>query len=228
MDQTFQTCNQDCIDKGSKTVVECFDKCVECVDTMSCWTDLGYGSTADTDCFDTCYESCDDFWATSSDLCTCDGHNTCIFGCPGKCNTATSFIACNVDCMGQETGPYDCLEYCGTCVTDNGCWDDAEYGSEEDVLCFTDCYTDCESNLGGESDLCACDGHTFCVLGCPENCTPPGTLYDCNFDCIANQGIAAAEACAEFCEGCVTTLGCWVDATYGDAADQTCYTECYS
>jgi hypothetical protein len=53
------------------------------------------------------------------------------------------------------------------------------------------------------------------------------TPQTCHRDCI-NEGNKNALECYTECTTCITTLGCWADATaYGDAADQTCNISCY-
>lgn len=47
----------------------------------------------------------------------------------------------------------------------------------------------------------------------------------CHIDCLANSG--DVEVCTTFCEDCVTTNGCWENATaYGDTDDFDCYDDC--
>lgn len=75
--------------------------------------------------------------------------------------------------------------------------------------------------------------HEACVLGCPNNC-PAGTftaaqealLPTCEADCLTKS---SSRDCGTWCHDCIVTKGCWADATtYGDAADATCNTDCYT
>jgi hypothetical protein len=118
------------------------------------------------------------------------------------------------------------VEYCANCV-DLNCWQDATYGSDEDFTCYSQCYFNkCPNNLGEASDLCNCDGHGFCVMGCPANCDEMDPdEQECHIDCLAKYKDVVL--CSRYCKKCVTDLGCWNDAAaYGDAEDFVCYNEC--
>jgi hypothetical protein len=80
---TEKTCNVDCL-RTAYGPVACYEKCNDCINEESCWSDSDYGSTADVGCHSNCYTSCDDYWPTASSLCDCT-HNFCTFGCPENC-----------------------------------------------------------------------------------------------------------------------------------------------
>jgi hypothetical protein len=92
-----------------------------------------------------------------------------------------------------------CAQKCDKCVTENGCWVDTTYGSESDVKCFHECYdaTECAEAFGSESDLCDCDGHGKCVMGCPGKCDD-SLGKTCNVDCLTTS--YSEEECHEFCD----------------------------
>lgn len=144
MDATLKKCNVDCLAFGGKTVLECHTKCADCVTTRGCWvTVANYGIPADTACHDNCYVECGTYWEDGvSDLCKCDGHNQCVFGCPGNCSPTTPNLTCNEDCLLQGTDEHDCVAFCEPCAVEKGCWADAAtYGDTADVACYNDCYT---------------------------------------------------------------------------------------
>jgi hypothetical protein len=170
------------------------------VNVLSCWVDVDpYGKDGDRTCYNTCYSGCgQDFLDTSSTLCFCAGHTACVYGCPENCAEG-DLRTCNEDCLATLTAADKldtCSDFCEECVTTLECWTaDDTYGDSEDMSCWTNCYSDCSTTLGGSSELCTCSSHGECVMGCPENCGDTDLVYQCNEDCIASKGYANSTDC---------------------------------
>jgi hypothetical protein len=96
-----------------------------------------------------------------------------------------------------------------------------------DEECNTECYTDCVSTFGPDSELCHCEQHGACISVCPHNCPNRSELLPKCFDSCVDYGISP-ETCATKCHECVVDKGCWVDATIESEEDEECKDTCYS
>jgi hypothetical protein len=147
----------------------CMEFCSDCVKGDGCWVDAAiYGSDDDQACYSNCYTKCEEKLGSSSSLCDCETHGFCIFDCPENCGDLPKTLRrCYHRCDTMDKyDPFECYDKCQYCVNDLSCWTSIAYGSDEDVACYDNCYSDCGDYWRTNSWLCDCS-HSACVLGCP-------------------------------------------------------------